>query len=324
MRNPITPLDKQPLIVRAVKDEARNIRSVELALESGEALPPFEAGAHLAMHLDNGLTRQYSLYDRPGIRHSYRVAVLKDPASRGGSRFMHELKVGDRISVSGPVNHFPLAKEAASSLLIAGGIGVTPILSMALALHHVGSPFQMHYCARHAEDAAFVDWLKNAAPFGDRVQLHFDGGDPSKGLDLRALLAEVVPGRHLYCCGPGGLMDAVEAASSHWPAGTVHFERFKASPVVTGENRPFRIYLCRSKMELEVPAEKTALKVLKENGFDIDTICEEGVCGSCLTDVLEGEPEHRDQILTEDEKSMNDVMAVCCSRAKSDRLVLDL
>nr|WP_067290184.1 PDR/VanB family oxidoreductase [Marinobacterium profundum] len=325
MSNPTNTLDRQELLVRAIKDETAQIRSFELVLESGEPLPPFEAGAHLALHLGNGLTRQYSLFDAPGTGCSYRVAVLKDRGSRGGSRFVHDaLKVGDRISVTGPSNNFPLADDATSSVLIGGGIGVTPILSMALELHRQGAEFEMHYCARSATDAAFVDWLRSEAPFRDRVQLHFDGGDPAKGLNVHALLADVIEGRHLYCCGPGGLMDAVEAASSHWPAKAVHFERFKASVVATAENQPFSVYLSRSDLELEVPADKSVLKVLRENGFDINTLCEEGVCGSCLTDVLEGEPEHRDQILTADEKSLNDVMAVCCSRAISSRLVLDL
>ncbi|UTW13122.1 PDR/VanB family oxidoreductase [Marinobacterium rhizophilum] len=325
MSNPMNTLDRQELLVRAVKDETPLIRSFELVLDSGAELPPFEAGAHLAIHLGNGLTRQYSLFDAPGTGCSYRVAVLKDAASRGGSMYMHdEVQVGDRIRVTGPGNNFPLAEEAATSVLIGGGIGVTPILSMALELHRQGAEFEMHYCARSAEDAAFVDWLRSEAPFRDRVQMHFDGGDPARGLDVQALLAEVIEGRHLYCCGPGGLMDAVEAASSHWPANAVHFERFKASVVATAENQPFSVYLSRSGLELEVPADKSVLRVLRENGFDINTLCEEGVCGSCLTDVLDGEPEHRDQILSADEKSLNDVMAVCCSRAKSSRLVLDL
>ncbi|WP_044874460.1 PDR/VanB family oxidoreductase [Pseudomonas sp. LFM046] len=318
-------LNKQELVVLAIKDEANNIRSFELALGDRGDLPVVEAGAHLAVHLSNGLTRQYSLFDAPGIKNSYRVAVLKDPQSRGGSQYLHEqVKVGDKLSVSGPFNNFPLSPNSASALLIAGGIGVTPILSMAHHLHRCGTSFELYYCARNLQEAAFVDLLRDSVPFKESVEMYFDGGDPSKGLDVKALLATVVEGRHLYCCGPGGLMNAVEAASSHWPADTVHFERFKADPVTTAANTEFKVYLARSKVELVVPCDKSILKVLKEAGFEIDTVCEEGVCGSCLTDVLEGVPEHRDQILTDDEKSANDVIAVCCSRAKSGRLVLDL
>lgn len=325
MPNQAVTLNKHVLVVRAIKDEARNVRSFELALDDSAELPAAEAGAHLAVHLGNGLTRQYSLFDEPGIRTSYRVAVLNDPQSRGGSRYLHEqVKVGDRLSVSGPFNHFPLAPNSASALLIAGGIGVTPILSMAQHLHRCGVPFELHYCARNEQEAAFVEFLRDIAPFNESVRMHFDGGDPGKGLDVEALLAKVVDGQHLYCCGPGGLMNAVEAASSHWPTDAVHFERFKADPVAAAENTTFDVYLARSKMELTVPADKSILKVLKEAGLEIDTVCEEGVCGSCLTDVLEGTPEHRDQILTDDEKRANDVMAVCCSRAKCGRLVLDL
>jgi vanillate O-demethylase ferredoxin subunit len=325
MPNHAATLNKHVLVVRAIKDEASQVRSFELALDDNADLPPVEAGAHLAVHLGNGLTRQYSLFDEPGTKNSYRVAVLKDPQSRGGSQYMHEqVKVGDKLPVSGPFNNFPLSPDAASAVLIAGGIGVTPILSMAHHLHRCGTPFELFYCARSEQEAAFVELLKNAVPFKQSVRLYFDGGDPSKGLDVKALLATIVEGRHLYCCGPGGLMNAVDATSSHWPAGTVHFERFKAEPVATAQNSEFRVYLARSRVELAVPCDKTILKVLKEAGFEIDTVCEEGVCGSCLTDVLEGVPEHRDQILTDDEKRANDVMAVCCSRAKSGRLVLDL
>lgn len=325
MSDHICVLDKQALIVRAINDEATNIRSYELAFADGAALPPAEAGAHVAIHLPNGLTRQYSLYDQPGAKTVYRIAVLKDPKSRGGSEFMHEqVKVGDQLNISGPFNNFPLSAKHQSATLIAGGIGLTPVISMARHLHQCGTPFSLHYCARNEVDAAFVEELRREEAFSGAVQMYFDGGDPAKGLNVRDLLAEIVGERHLYCCGPGGLMDAVEAATKHWPKGTVHFERFKAEPVNSAENTKFTIHLSRSNVEFEVPADKSILNVLREQGFDIDTVCEEGVCGSCLTDVLEGIPEHRDQILNDDEKSKNDVMAVCCSRAKTSRLVLDI
>ncbi|VWB06162.1 ferredoxin [Burkholderia lata] len=318
-------LDRQVLIVRAVADEANGIRSYELATEDGAALPAYEPGAHVAVHLENGITRQYSLYEAAGLRKTYRIAVLKDPASRGGSRFLHEqVGVGERVRISGPYNHFPMTAGATSSLLIAGGIGITPILSMAARLFSEGQPFALHYCARREQDAAFVDLLRCGVPFAAHVHLHFDGGDPGKGLDVRSLLSGVTEGRHLYCCGPGGLMNAVEAAASHWPAGTVHFERFAAETADAAENTAFRIHLCKSGLDLDVPADKSVLQVLKHAGFDISTVCEQGVCGACLTDVVDGVPEHRDQILTDDEKRANDVMAVCCSRSRSPRLVLDL
>lgn len=318
-------LDHETLVVRSIADEANGIRSYELAREDHGELPAYEPGAHVAVHLGNGITRQYSLYDEPGPRDSYRIAVLKDPASRGGSRFLHEeVEVGERLQVSGPYNHFPMADDATSSLLIAGGIGITPILSMAYRLHRDGKPFELNYCARHERDAAFVELLRNTVSFGDCVNLWFDGGDPRKGLDVTALLADVVEGRHVYCCGPGGLMNAVERAALHWPAGVVHFERFSAAAPASAENKVFRVFLRRSGVELEVPADKSILQVLKHAGFTVDTVCEQGICGACLTDVVDGVPEHRDHILTEDEKCANDMIAVCCSRSKSPRLVLDL
>lgn len=326
MQHQTGTLERETLIVRSLADEANGIRSYELAREDGGVLPAYEAGAHVAVHLRNGITRQYSLYDAPGTRDSYRIAVLKDPASRGGSQFMHdEVAPGDRLQVSGPYNHFPMAAEATSSLLIAGGIGITPILSMAYRLHRDGKPFELHYCTRNERDAAFVELLRNDVAFRDHVHLWFDGGDPRNGLDVKALLADVVSGCHVYCCGPGGLMNAVERAAQHWPAGAVHFERFSAAAApASADNAPFRVFLHRSGVELDVPADKSILQVLKHAGFSVDTVCEQGICGACLTDVVDGVPEHRDHILTDDEKCANDVIAVCCSRSKSPRLVLDL
>ncbi|WP_175425543.1 PDR/VanB family oxidoreductase [Trinickia violacea] len=325
MQHQTGTLDKQTLIVRAVTDEANGIRSYELTREDYTDLPAYAPGAHVAVHLGNGITRQYSLYDEPGVRNAYRIAVLKDPASRGGSRFLHdEVAVGEQLQVSGPFNNFPMAASATSALLIAGGIGITPIMSMAYRLHRDGKPFALHYCARYEKDAAFVEFLQRAAPFKDCVHMHFDGGDPRKGLDVKALLVDVVQGRHVYCCGPGGLMRAVETAASHWPSGSVHFERFSADKREVTKSIPFRIYLRRSGVELEVPADKSILDVLKQAGFNVNTVCEQGVCGACLTDVVEGVPEHRDHVLTEEEKRLNDVMAVCCSRSKTARLVLDV
>lgn len=325
MQHRTETLARQPLVVRALADEANGIRSYELAREDGGALPAYEPGAHLAVHLGNGITRQYSLYDAPGVHDRYRIAVLKDPASRGGSRFLHDVvAVGERLQVSGPYNHFPMSADATSSLLIAGGIGITPILSMAYRLHREGKPFELHYCARHESDAAFVALLRDTVAFRDRVNLWFDGGDPRNGLDVTALLADAVVGRHVYCCGPGGLMNAVERAAAHWPDGAVHFERFSAATPAGTENTAFRVVLQRAGVELDVPADKSILQVLKHAGFSVDTVCEQGICGACLTDVVDGEPEHRDHILTDDEKRANDVIAVCCSRSKSPRLVLDL
>lgn len=317
-------LQQTTLRVTARRVEADNILSLELAAPDGAELPPVEPGSHLVVHLANGLVRQYSLTDTAGSRDHYHLGILHDPRSRGGSAFIHEqVEVGDTLEVTGPRNHFPLVLGAARSLLIAGGIGITPILSMARSLHARGQDFELHYCARSREQAAFAGWLEDA-PFADQVHFHFDGGDPARGLDIETLLQPLMPGQHLFCCGPAGLMNAVEAAASHWPRGSVHFERFKANQDGLGDNRPFRMVLARAGLELEVPADRSALDVLREHGFEIESICEEGVCGSCLVDVEAGEIDHRDQILTAQERRDNDVMTVCCSRARGERLVLDL
>ncbi len=322
--NALERLQKTPLRVTGRNDEADHVLSLELAASGGGELPPVEPGSHLIVHLDNDLVRQYSLTDVAGSRDRYHLGILRDPQSRGGSAFIHEqVEIGDLIEVTGPRNHFPLVLGAAHCLLIAGGIGITPILSMARSLHAQGASFELHYCARSRSQAAFVNWLENA-PFANRVSFHFDGGDPRRGLDLKALLQPLKPGQHLFCCGPAGLMNAVEVAAQHWPRGAVHFERFKADQDGIGDNRPFRLQLARSQLELEVPADRSALDVLREHGFEIESICEEGVCGSCLVDVEAGEIDHRDQILTSEERRDNDVMTVCCSRARGDRLVLDL
>lgn len=322
-----TQLDKVLLTIKRIQSETSAIKSYELVAKDGETLPKIEAGAHLVFHLDNGLTRYYSLYDSPGDSQSYHVAVLKDVNSRGGSEFIHDnFKTLDQVLVSGPKNNFPVSDKTKKAVLIAGGIGVTPIISMARHCFQNKIPLALHYCARARDEAAFVELLEQIEPYRDQVTFHFDGGDPTKGVDLSALLQTYDEGTHLYCCGPDGLMNAVEKAASHWPSGTVHFERFKATSTEANEtaNKPFKVVLKRSNVALDVPADQSILQVLRNNGFEMDSVCEEGICGSCLTDVLAGELDHRDQILTAEEKADNDVIAICCSRAKSDELILDI
>lgn len=325
MRNDVPKLNKVTLVVKAVVEEAKGIRSYELVSPNAEPLPAIEAGAHLALHLKNGFTRHYSLFNEPGESNSYQIAVLNDPSSRGGSAFIHrEISEGDFVSISGPRNNFPVSSDTKTAMLIAGGIGVTPIISMARFFHKAGIPFQFHYCAKTAAEAAFVELLKNNEPYRESVIFHFDQGDPSQGINLKQVLDPHVDGLHLYCCGPNGLMNAVEDASSHWPQETVHFERFKAEASGKQENSAFKVVLSRSNVELVVPEDKTIMQVMRENGIASESLCEEGICGSCLTDVLSGKPEHRDQILTDEEKAACDVIAICCSRAKTDTLVLDI
>lgn len=306
--------------------EAMDIYSYELADPRGGSLPPFSAGAHIDVEVRSNWIRQYSLCNHPGERHRYVIAVLKDPNSRGGSLAMHErLEEGDIVNISEPKNHFPLATGAKKSLLFAGGIGVTPILCMAERLAQIGSEFEMHYCARSADRMAFVDRIKQAS-FADKVHLHFDDGVETQKLDIKRVLSRPQADMHLYVCGPGGFMEWIlnTAKQLGWPEAQVHREYFAAAPQTADVAGEFEVQLSSSGKVFVVPPNKSITTVLAENGIDIPVSCEQGVCGTCLTHVLEGEPEHLDSFLTDKERARNDQMLPCCSRAKSRKLVLDM
>lgn len=305
--------------------EAEGICSYELVRADGTALPPFAAGAHIDVHLPNGLVRQYSLCNAPGETHRYVIAVLRDAASRGGSEAMHDdVDAGSVLTIGAPKNHFPLV-DAERTLLLAGGIGVTPILAMAETLADSDAAFEMHYCARAPERAAFAERL-GAARFAARVRMHYDSGAQDQRLDLAALLAAPASGTHLYVCGPQGFIDHVldSARARGWAAAQLHVEYFGAAAADTGDDRPFDVQLASSGKVVTIPAGRTVLKVLAEQGVNIPYSCEEGVCGTCLTRVLAGEPDHRDLYLTDEERAANDQFAPCCSRARTPLLVLDL
>ena len=305
--------------------EAEAICSYELVALDGAPLPPFEAGAHIDVHLDGELVRQYSLCNAPGETSRYLIAVLRDASSRGGSRAMHErVDTGSLLHISEPRNHFPLV-EAGRTLLLAGGIGVTPLLAMAEALASKGADFEMHYCARAPERAAFRDCLV-AARFTGRVHFHYDSGDAAQKLDLDRLLAAPAPDTHLYVCGPQGFIDRVldSARTLGWPAAQLHVEYFGAAAADSGGDRPFDVKLASSGKVLTVPAGQTVIQVLAGQGVQIPYSCEQGVCGTCLTRVLEGVPEHRDLYLSEEEQAANDQFTPCCSRSRTALLVLDL
>lgn len=314
-----------PARLHAIVHQAEGIASFEFRDPAGGELPPFTAGAHVEVHIRPGCVRQYSLCNDPRERHRYVVAVLREAGGRGGSVAMHdELRVGQVVTLGTPRNFFGLAGEARRHLLVAGGIGVTPMMAMASELESRGQDFFLHCCTRSTERTAFADRLGALASAG-RAALHHDGGDPARGLDLRALLAEHEPGTHLYYCGPPGFMQAAAAASSHWPAGTVHFEHFTA-PVRSEEparaDTPFRIRLARSKLELDVPADRSIADVLVDHDVFIETSCREGYCGTCLTRYLGGEPEHRDTVL--DDADRKEFVLVCCARSRTPLLELDL
>lgn len=311
--------------VKSVSREADGILAYELVPPEAGQLPPFTAGAHIEVHIRDGLKRQYSLCNAPGERHRYVIAVLKEKAGRGGSEAMHEeVREGAFLTISEPRNHFQLAgSEAKSHLLLAGGIGVTPMMAMIEALEARHAQWEMHYCTRSTDTTAFRARLEPLIAAG-KVTLHHDGGDPSRGLDIGPLLADYQVGTHLYYCGPPGFMSAVKASVGAWPSHSVHCEYFTAAEDNADlVNAPFQIKVKNTGAVLDVPADRTIVDVLREQGFAIDTDCQDGYCGTCITRYLEGEPEHRDTVLSEGERKS--YVMVCCARAKgSSPLVLDL
>lgn len=311
--------------VVARHNEALDICSYELRSVDGQLLPAFTAGAHIDVHLPDGLIRQYSLCNHPEERHRYLIAVLKDSASRGGSRSLHELiRPGARLHISEPRNLFALEPQARRSLLFAGGIGITPILCMAEHLAQSGAAFELHYCARSRERAAFVERLRQL-PYADRVFLHFDE-EAGTALDAARALAAPSEDSHLYVCGPGGFMQHVldTAKAQGWQESQLHREYFAAAPADTSTAGLFSVKLASSGQVFEIPADRSVVQVLESHGIEIPISCEQGVCGTCLTRVLEGVPEHRDMFLTEAEQACNDQFTPCCSRSKTALLVLDL
>lgn len=309
------------LRVSRIRQEAENIRSFELVPPDGTPLPPFEAGAHVEVTVPGGAVRCYSLCNTPGERDRYVIAVQREANGRGGSRAMHErVHKGDLLELTPPRNNFRLA-EAPHTVLVAGGIGLTPLMAMAHTLVARKASFELHVCTRTVERTAFRQLL-SSAPYARHVRFHHDGGDPKRGLDVRALLSKRADGAHVYCCGPTCLMDEVRevAMSAGWPSEALHFESFSNTP--RPDDVGFEVYLRRSRKLLFVPPGKTILNVLREHGVAIETSCEEGVCGTCTTNVLSGEPDHRDQVLSDEERK--GCMTVCVSRAKSKRIELDL
>lgn len=315
------------VIVKRKQLEADGIVSFELAAQDGSALPPFSAGSHIDVHVPGGFVLQYSLCNRASQEQSYLIAVLRDPASRGGSVALHELvHEGDIIAISAPRNLFALAANASRSLLLAGGIGVTPLLCMAERLAHAGADFSLHYCGRARSRMAFVERMQDSV-FADRVHLHCDDGDAFQQFDAAGLLANPDPGTHLYVCGPSGFMDAVlaAAATAGWSPQRLHREYFSA-PAKEGvaQEHAFRIQVASTGATYLVPANERVSDVLKQNGIHIPIGCQEGLCGTCLTGLLEGEADHRDLCLSDAERADNKQFTPCCSRAKSPLLVLDI
>ena len=304
----------------AVRFGARDTNLYEFVSIHGEALPATEPGAHIDVHLPNGLIRQYSLIESDSRPISYIIGVKRDPKSRGGSSFLHEnLRVGSTLKVGGPRNNFPLAKDAVHTVLIAGGIGITPIWCMWQELRSRGKSVRLIYACRSRSDALFLSQI--AAD--DRVLLSLDDENAGGFLDITNVLKDVPAQSHLFCCGPAPMLEAFRVATVHWPAEHVHVEHFtpQAKAAVEGG---FAVELARSGREVQVLPGQTVLAALTAAGISAPYSCEEGICGACMTTVLNGIPDHRDSVLTELERQSNKTMMICCSGSKTDRLVLDL
>jgi vanillate O-demethylase ferredoxin subunit len=309
--------------VAAKTREAQDIFSFELVDAHGMPLPSFSAGSHIDVEIPGGITRQYSLCNPPSESHRYLIAVLHDEKSRGGSRGMHDLvNVGDQLTISAPKNHFALVHEAKSSLLFAGGIGVTPILCMAERLAAIDAPLKMHYCTRSSERTAFAERIRSSS-FCDQVEFHCDS---DQKINLANVLASHNDGTHLYVCGPKGFMDAVltAARAAGWTEDRIHYEFFAAEISASDDDRSFQVKVASTGAVVTVPVEKTVVEALAEIGIEIQTSCEQGICGTCVTRILQGEPDHKDSYLSKDEQAANDQFTPCCSRSRSACLVLDL
>lgn len=305
--------------------ETDDIASFELASSDGRPLPPFSAGSHIDVQLRDGLVRQYSMCNDPSEQHRYLIGVLRDPNSRGGSRAMHdEVVEGTVLQISEPKNHFALV-PAKRFLLLAGGIGVTPILCMAQRLAQTGADFEMHYCARSLERTAFHARIASSS-FADKVHFHFDDGAQEQKLDAAAVTAQPAPDTHLYACGPGGFIEHVltSAKSQGWASGQLHQEYFGAQAHNATGDGPFEVRLASSGKVFSIPAGQSVTTVLAQHGVEIPVSCEQGVCGTCITRILEGTPDYRDVYFTDDERAKNDQFTPCCSRSKSALLVLDI
>lgn len=304
---------------------AKNVVAIEFITTDNTPLAPFSPGAHIDIQLGNGIVRQYSLYNHPSERNRYCVGVLLAEQSRGGSTAVHALNVGDAVEISEPRNHFSMHGNEEHSILIAGGIGITPVLCMAQWLDSHGAPFEFHYSARDAEHMAFREMLESCS-WKDKVNLYFDTGPNARRIDLPTVLGTPRAGTHVYVCGPQGMIDAVfvQARSSGWPEGNLHREYFGVVVQVAGGDRAFEVELARSQKRILVLADQTIVSALKDAGIPIAVSCEQGICGTCLTRVISGQPDHRDMYLTEAERETGDQILPCCSRSNSDVLVLDL
>jgi ferredoxin-NADP reductase/nitrite reductase/ring-hydroxylating ferredoxin subunit len=310
------------VVVKRKWQTADGIIGFEFAPRDGH-LPTFQPGAHIDVHLPNGLIRQYSITNGPGELLSYVIGVKQEAASKGGSKVLVEsVREGDLLTISEPRNNFPLRRDATRTVLIAGGIGITPLLSMARFLDKSSLNYELHYFVRDDDQVAFGDQIR---ALKGKVTYHTGVAVPDVAPTISGLLGPHSMAQHVYVCGPGPMLETVrtEASKLGWPDEAIHFEYFKNDKVID-DSSAFEIELARSAMTLQVPAGKTILEVMREAGLSVPSSCEQGACGTCLTTVIEGEVDHQDVYLNESEKASNSCMMTCVSRAKSARLVLDI
>jgi len=309
------------LLVQKAEVVAEDVVALTLVSPGGETLPSWSPGAHIDLVLADDLVRQYSLCSSPGDDSAWRIGVLRAPDSRGGSQRVHDtLTAGATVTVRGPRNHFPLV-AASSYLFIAGGIGITPMLPMIAQAQAAGADWRLVYGGRHRASMAFLPEL---AQYGDKVTVIPQ--DEAGFLDLDATLGTPKEETLVYCCGPEGLLSAVEAKCASWPPGSLHLERFAAKPQEASAvaDETFELVLQQTGVTVTVRPDQSVFQAALEAGANVLGSCMEGVCGTCETEVVEGDVDHRDSVLNEDERASNEFMMICVSRCKSKRLVLDI
>lgn len=303
--------------------ETPHIRTLRLVREDGRRFEPYRAGAHIDVVGPTGVLRQYSLCSPPSESESQLIAVKLEPDSRGGSAALHQVGEGDVLAVGEPRNLVSVVEDADHHLLVAGGIGITPMLSLAYELHERGQEFRLLYFARSRDSAAFLDLLEHA-DFAGRVEVHLGVPRSDQVPLVRDALETMTASSHVYTCGPSGFMDQVTVVATPMVGEqNVHVEHFEAAEIDTSEDGSFTVELDTGE-SFEIPADRSILSVLTDNGIDVFKSCEEGICGSCVSGVLGGVPDHRDNCLSAADKDAGDQMALCVSRAKSSKLVIEL
>jgi phthalate 4,5-dioxygenase reductase subunit len=311
-----------PVIVTRAEKIADGIHLYEMRRKDGGELPAFTAGSHINLRVPNGLMRKYSLCSDPDARDHYRVAIKREDTGRGGSIYLIDnTKEGDEWFISAPDNAFALPQRGDHFIFIAGGIGITPFIAMIHALKNdPAKKFRLYYCSRTPDMTAFREEL-SAPEYKGKVIIHYDGGDPTKSLDLWPIVEERKNREHLYCCGPRGLMQAVRDVTGHWSSAAIHFEAFSDADARRPDDTPFNVKLAKNGDVIEVPVGTTILEAMRAKGYDVPSSCESGTCGTCRTKLIEGEADHRDLVLTEAERGSQ--IMICVSRAKTPELVID-